>query len=78
MNNAAISTKNDITGGTLSIELDGQTLTYSHRTDKRIVDAIDGKVFTRSKREAVELAGEIRAWGVTEARALGYAVVFWS
>jgi hypothetical protein len=55
----------------------GNDLVYSAETDSRIVEAIDGKLFTDTEESAVALASELRAWGVTAARALGFAVVFW-
>jgi hypothetical protein len=70
-----ISTDNN----TLTIDLsDGIHLEYSRKTDRRVVEAIDGKIFTKTLKGARELASEMRAWGVKEARALNYAVVFWS
>lgn len=63
----------------LTIKLDdGTVLTYSDETDTRCAEAVDGKIFTHTKKGAVELAAEMRAWGVKEARAFEYAVVFWS
>ena len=63
---------------TLTLRVDGRRLKYSPDSDARVVECVDGKMFTATEQAAVELAGEIRAWGVTEARALGYAVVFWA
>lgn len=56
----------------------GATLVFSPETDSRVDEAIDDKLFTKTELGAVELAAELNAWGVPEARALGYAVVFWS
>lgn len=55
----------------------GTHLEYSEKTESRCVEVIDGKIFTTTEEAAEELASEMRAWGVSEARALGYAVVFW-
>jgi hypothetical protein len=56
----------------------GWTLTYSVATDRRVTGAEDGKLLCRSAKAAGELAGEMRAFGVAEARDLGHAVVFWA
>lgn len=56
---------------------DGLVITYSPETDKRIAGIKNGKLITKTLKGARELAGEARAWGLTEARALGFAVVFW-
>lgn len=55
----------------------GFRLEYSRRTDGRVLDAEDGKIWTKSEKAAESLAGELRAWGLPVARALGCAVVFW-
>ncbi len=72
----AISTNGDETL-TINVASTGWTLTYSATTDRRVVGADDGKLLCRSIEAACELASEMRAYGVTEARQLGYAVVFW-
>lgn len=56
----------------------GNCLEYSPKTDRRIVEVIDGKVFCRSEKAAYEIEREMRAMGLGEARSLGCAVVFWS
>lgn len=43
-----------------------------------VEEVIDGKVFTTTEQDAVRIAAEMQSLGVTEARAFGYAVVFWS
>jgi hypothetical protein len=63
---------------TLRLESNGSRLEYSASTDARVLDVQDGKIWCRTTVDADELASEIRAWGVKEARSLGYAVVFWS
>lgn len=70
---ATINTNSNI----LTITLDGLRLQYSRKTDRRVAGAEDGKLFTKTLKGARELASELRAWGVREARALNYAVVFW-
>ena len=42
-----------------------------------VEEVIDGKIFTTTEQDAVRLAAEMKALGVHEARAFGYAVVFW-
>lgn len=74
MNTTIISTEDDMLTLTTS---SGLTLVYSPETDCRVADAVDGKIFTNSKQGALELAAEMNAWGVPEARAFEYAVVFW-
>lgn len=71
---ATVCTQDNI----LTLNVNGIQITYSPETDRRIEEAIDDKVFTKTKEGAVELAAEMQAWGVTEARAFEYAVVFWS
>jgi hypothetical protein len=56
---------------------DGTHLEYSEKTEPRAVEVSDGKIFTTTEEAAFELASELRAWGVSEARAFGFAVVFW-
>jgi len=56
----------------------GNYLEYSEETDERIVEVIDGKIFTTTEDAAYELESEMRAMGLSEARAFGFAVVFWS
>ena len=73
MNNAIKFGNNKVTitlGG-------GEVLTYSPKTDKRIEEVIDGKIVTFTLQGAETLASEIRCWGA-EAKALGWAVQFWS
>lgn len=77
MSNAAITTRQTDNGGILTIKVDTLTLEFSRETDKRVFGAEDGKLWANTEGYAEELAGEIRAWGVSEARALGCAVVFW-
>ncbi len=69
--------RTDAEASTLFIEVDGLALTFSPATDGRVVGAEDGKLLCRFESEAEELAGEMRAWGVRDARAFGSAVVFW-
>jgi uncharacterized protein YbaR (Trm112 family) len=56
----------------------GNRMTYNESKDRRIVEVIDGKVWCRSAKAAYEIAGEMQAMGLSEARADGVAVVFWS
>lgn len=56
----------------------GNRLEYSEETDARIVEVIDGKVWCSDDDTACELESEMRAAGLSEARAFGCAVVFWS
>lgn len=74
MTNAAnITTNENLTVPTLTVELDGLTMTYSSDTDPRIEMVSDGKLHTATEEDAAELVREMRAWGMP-ARALGYAV----
>jgi hypothetical protein len=56
---------------------DGEVLSYSAETDPRVSDVIDEKVLTTSLEGAETLAAELQCFGVTTARAFGFAVVFW-
>jgi hypothetical protein len=55
----------------------GSKLVYSAESDARIIEVIDGKLFTDTQESAVAIASEMRACGIRNARALGFAVVFW-
>jgi len=84
MNNAAETDINTVIGLTITTSEDTLTITgqhlrlvYSSKTDERVECAIDGKVWARDAVAAEELAREMRAWGVSIARAYGNAVVFW-
>lgn len=59
------------------ISENGVSLTYSPKTDARIVDCIDGKVQCRTMKAAREIANEMRAWGFSEARTSNYAVLLY-
>lgn len=43
----------------------GMLVTLSAKTDDRIVDIVDGRVFCRSVASIHALQSELRAWGVT-------------
>ncbi len=75
--NSATSITTDSETSTMTIEVDGSKLTYSPSTDDRVIGVEDDKVLTRSATSALELASEMRAWGVRDARGHGCAVVFW-
>lgn len=68
----------DSEASTLTALVDDLELTFSPTTDDRVIGVEDGKVLVRSNTTALELASEMRAWGIREARAFGSAVVFWS
>lgn len=44
---------------------DGMIVTYSPKTDGRVRTASSGQVVARSAKAAREIAGELRAWGIT-------------
>lgn len=73
--NAIIRTESDACHITTA---DGNSLVYRPDFEPRMVEAIDDKIFTVSEQAADEMASELHAWGVPEARSLGCAVVFWS
>jgi hypothetical protein len=74
MNNAnVIRTENN---KLVAVTHDDIVVEYSAQTDDRVAGAEHGKLYAKSPEQAVELAGELRAWGVHEARAQGYGVVF--
>jgi hypothetical protein len=62
----------------LVINAGGIRLEYAASTDARIESVEDGKIVTVDDDAADALASEIRAWGVSNARGLGSAVVFWA
>jgi hypothetical protein len=72
---STITTENNVLTITLQ---NGMRLEYSPRTDSRVFEAVDGKLFTQTIKGARQLAAEMQAWGVSEARADNYAVVFWT
>ena len=58
----------------------GIKIELAPRFDRRVVEVVDGKAFTRSAKAAREIASEINAWACSSqevAWQLGNAVVFW-
>jgi hypothetical protein len=44
----------------------GMTVTLSAKTDDRIVDVVEGRVFCRSVAAIAAIQSELRAWGVKQ------------